>query len=79
MVIIVLVTELYNEQWVVQSKFFFSTCFIPYRALTQAHSNLQYEYWFGSKNFIPDSCYLWNDCSMYESLYKWGYEEASSL
>ena len=49
---------------------FYSTCFIPYRALTQAHSNLQYEYQFVSKNFIPDSCHLWNDCSMYESLYK---------
>ena len=46
------------------------TCFIPYRALTQANSNLQYEYRFVSKNFIPDSCHLWNDCSMYESLYK---------
>ena len=37
--------------------------------MTLANSNLQYEYQFVSKNFIPDSCHLWNDCSMYESLY----------
>ena len=34
---------------------------------------------FVSKKFIPDSCHLRNDCSMYESLYRWGYEETSSL
>ena len=33
---------------------FFTKYFIPYKALTQSHCNLpyQYEYWFGTKNFI---------------------------
>ena len=59
---------------------FFPKCFICYKALTLSHCNLpyQYEYQFGSKNFISDSCPLWNDCSMYKSLYKWGYEEAAT-
>ena len=56
--------ELYNLNQ------FFSTCFILYSPLTQAHSNVQYEYQFVSKNFIPDSCHLSNNCSMYEFLYK---------